>query len=153
MRHVRRTSPEIRMEMAPLIDVIFLLLTFFVFALVLMVRADVLDVTLPKLSSAQRAERGEYVTVTIDAAGGIFVDGESVEIDTLAQRVAQARGPDEAKRVLVASDEEASSGSLMRAMNELVGAGISDLGLVGRTEGASGEAASDERSPPSPGPE
>ena len=41
MRPLRRSEHETRVEMMPLIDVVFLLLTFFIYAMVLMVRAEV----------------------------------------------------------------------------------------------------------------
>ena len=46
MRPLRRSEHETRVEMMPLIDVVFLLLTFFIYAMVLMVRAEVLPVPL-----------------------------------------------------------------------------------------------------------
>src|SRR5690606_8300025 len=51
MRFVRRHDLAPRMEMIPLIDVIFLLLTFFIYSLALMVQAQVLPVALPPITT------------------------------------------------------------------------------------------------------
>ena len=51
MRPLRRTDHDTRVEMMPLIDVGFLLLTFFIYAMVLMVRAEVLPVPLESYAS------------------------------------------------------------------------------------------------------
>jgi len=121
------------MEMAPLIDVIFLLLTFFVFALVLMVQAEILDVRLPALASAERARQGEYVSVTLDAEGVIFVDGEAVEIDQVVERVREAVGEgEEERKVLLAADEDGDLRHFFALWDRLVGSGIGEIGLVGR---------------------
>ena len=48
---IRRTDHEARVEIMPLIDVIFLLLTFFIYAMVLMVRAALLPVEMHGFSS------------------------------------------------------------------------------------------------------
>ena len=44
---LRTSLHEPRLEMTPLLDVVFLLLTFFAFSMLVMVRADVVDVDLP----------------------------------------------------------------------------------------------------------
>ena len=55
MRAIRRTDHEMRIEIMPLIDVIFLLLTFFIYAMVLLVRAEMLPMELPEFTSAAPA--------------------------------------------------------------------------------------------------
>ena len=66
-RRVRRMGDDARVELTPMIDVVFLLLTFFVFSIVLMIRADVLDVQLPELTAGENAERVTPITIAIDA--------------------------------------------------------------------------------------
>ena len=51
MRALRRTEHETRIEMMPLIDVVFILLTFFIYAMVLVVGAEVLPVPLESYES------------------------------------------------------------------------------------------------------
>ncbi|HZW10877.1 MAG TPA: biopolymer transporter ExbD, partial [Phycisphaerales bacterium] len=96
MRKVRRTTPEVRVEMAPLIDVVFLLLTFFVFAMLMMVRAQVLDINLPAIGGGEPAANVAAVAISLDASGGVFVDGEQVGRDGLidAVRAKLAATPD-----------------------------------------------------------
>ena len=53
----RRQPIEPRLELTPLIDVVFLLLTFFVFAMVLSARLEVTDVRLPARARASRPSR------------------------------------------------------------------------------------------------
>ena len=78
MLRVRRTSQEPRVEMAPLIDVVFLLLTFFVFSLVLLTRVSVMDLDLPALGSGGQSEAPKAIIVAVDAQGMVYVDGEAV---------------------------------------------------------------------------
>ncbi|HIB02032.1 MAG TPA: hypothetical protein EYO31_09310 [Phycisphaerales bacterium] len=66
MRPIRRTDYDTRIEMMPLIDVIFLLLTFFIYAMVLMVRAEILPVPLESYISGTTAEPRQTISVTID---------------------------------------------------------------------------------------
>ena len=54
MRSIRRHDLAPRVEMMPLIDVVFLLLTFFIYSFVMMVRAEVLPVVLTPLGTGGR---------------------------------------------------------------------------------------------------
>jgi biopolymer transport protein ExbD len=121
---------EPRLEIMPLIDVIFLLLTFFIFSVAMMVRADALDVTLPSVAAGETVERTEIVSVTVLADGSVRVLGEPVAEAELGARVAQLAGA--GKRVLVASDERATSGSLLRVLDALSAAGVENVGVIGR---------------------
>lgn len=133
MRRIRRTSPEPRMEMTPLLDVVFLLLTFFVFALLLMVRADVLNVSLPALGAAQPAAGANTITITIDEAGAAHIDGEPVPVDDIAARTADRLSENPEARLLIAVDTRSRSSALMQVVNNLVAAEITDFALLGRT--------------------
>lgn len=123
-------TEEPRLEIMPLIDVIFLLLTFFIFSIAMMVRADALDVTLPSVAAGEAVERTEIVSVTVLADGSVRVLGEPVSGAELGERVAQLAG--EGTRVLVATDERAASGALLRVLDALSAAGVENVGVVGR---------------------
>jgi biopolymer transport protein ExbD len=87
MRPIRRTDYETRVEMMPLIDVVFLLLTFFVYAMVLMVRAEVLPVPLESYVSGTPAERRQSISITIAVDGKIYVGQEIVQLGDVGQKV------------------------------------------------------------------
>jgi biopolymer transport protein ExbD len=130
MVRFRRSSPEVRFEMTPLIDVVFLLLTFFIFALVLMVRANVLDVTLPEVGSGPAAE-GITVTIAIDRENRLFVDGEPVEKAALVEAVrgAMAESPD--ARLVIAADQASASGVLISLADMLGREGLGEFSIIG----------------------
>lgn len=120
------------MEMTPLLDVIFLLLTFFVFSLVLMVRAEVLGVSLPSLSAADDASGGKAITLTIDAEGMCFLNGEAVAVGGIVDRIKELRSATPEAALLVAADTEGRSGALLEIVDLLSAAGLRDFALVGR---------------------
>ncbi|MEM7227771.1 MAG: biopolymer transporter ExbD [Planctomycetota bacterium] len=84
---LRRTDYEPRIEIMPLIDVIFLLLTFFIFAMVLMVRAELLPFELQSYAAGEPATPAAAITISLDLDGSVYVDRELVDIDDLRQVV------------------------------------------------------------------
>ncbi len=89
MRPIRRTEHDTRIEMMPLIDVIFLLLTFFIYAMVLMVRAEILPVPLESYVSGTPAEPRPSISITIGVDGNIYVNKTIVTLDTVVPTVSQ----------------------------------------------------------------
>lgn len=131
-------SPEPRLEMTPLLDVVFLLLTFFIFALVLMVRAEVLDITLPTLTAGSPAEPGSAITVSLDADGALYVNQEHVEPAKLIERIRQRQSEIEDAglhpRLFVAADKTGRTGDLIALIDTLSRARLGDFAIVGLAE-------------------
>lgn len=71
----------------PLIDVVFLLLTFFIYAMVLMVRAEVLPVPLESYISGEAAEPRSTISITIAIDGNIYVGQTVVPLAGVVQEV------------------------------------------------------------------
>lgn len=128
---LRRNRVPIQLEMTPLIDVVFLLLTFFIFALVLMVRADVLDIRLPRVGSGSPASRAEAVLVSLRADGAVIVNGEAVDADRAGDRVRALLEGREGVAVLLSADERAPAGLLIELADRLVAAGVREFSIAG----------------------
>lgn len=126
------------MEIMPLVDVIFLLLTFFVFAMVLMVRADVLDVALPAIGAGQPVERERLITIAMNETGEVFLDGARTTIESLGEQVSERLADREITgveaRVVIAADSRSQSGALLRALDALAASGIRNVAIMGRPE-------------------
>ena len=72
-----RTKPGVRIDMTPLVDVIMLLLTFFMLtATFKTVESEAVEVTLPKSvnTDSTRLPEKDVMTITLTPAGDIFVD-------------------------------------------------------------------------------
>lgn len=87
MISIRRSSTEPRIELTPMIDVIFLLLTFFIYSMVLMVRVDLLPLELKQFASGTPAESVPASTISIDLAGSLYLDREPVRMDQVLPRL------------------------------------------------------------------
>ncbi|HMN96965.1 MAG TPA: biopolymer transporter ExbD [Phycisphaerales bacterium] len=132
---LRRTVPDARIEMMPMIDVIFLLLTFFVYAMILMVRAELLPMNLRQFSSARPATPAPAAVISIDLEGGLHLDREAIALDQLRQRLTARRmGEPDLVLYLAVADGEASvdrAPLLQDIWDTLKDAGL-EISLVGR---------------------
>ncbi len=73
------------MDMAPLIDVVFLLLIFFMLTFAVLGKA--MDVTLPQGEALPEEQVLEDINVMIDREGLVRVNGQVVEIESLQGRL------------------------------------------------------------------
>lgn len=83
MKPLRRHDLAPRIELLPLLDVVFLLLTFFIFTWFRMVQANVLPVDLLPMATGGQASGDGFYAVTIDADGQYFFNREQVTADQL----------------------------------------------------------------------
>ena len=123
-------APEI--NLTPLIDVVFLMLVFFVVTTTFTDR-EALEVTLPA------AETGEPVQTTpveivIGAGGDLRIDGALVDDTAAALRraLASARAdrPAAADRLLIRADRAVSHGRVLRVMDQAGRAGFANVGIA-----------------------
>lgn len=88
-----------------MIDVIFLLLVFFIYAMVMMVRVDLVPMELHTFETGQPAEPAPAATISIDLAGAVFIDREPVTLDDLARTIQKRLASDPTTVVYLAVAE------------------------------------------------
>ncbi len=118
-------TKKARVEMLPLIDVVFLLLVFFIYAMLSMVVHHGLKVDLPSAGSVS-LEKEDYIAITIDADNRLFLNEEPTEAAGLAARVLALRGS-EAKPVFINGDRKADLGLAIELLDDLKKAGIEEV--------------------------
>ncbi len=107
--------------MLPLIDVVFLLLIFFIYAMVSMAVHHGLRVDLPRAGTSA-LEKSDYVAITINADNHLFLNEEPVEAEGLAQRVKALNKP-----VFIHGDRQADLGLAIELLDDLKQAGIEEV--------------------------
>jgi biopolymer transport protein ExbD len=114
----------LRVEITPMIDVVFLLIIFFM-TTAQFARMTRAEVELPRQVGEQRQEpEAEGIVINITADGQIIVANETVTIDELEQlvfdEVQRTRGRDAlTTRVMIRADRRASTRHLNRVVERL----------------------------------
>ena len=91
MFRVRRTKHEPRIELAPLIDVMLFLLTFFIYQVMVTERVDLIPMELRTYRSGTAAKPAAAATISIDLDGALYLDRVPVPLDELVPRLEPMR--------------------------------------------------------------
>ncbi len=132
VRFPSRREKQVELNMAPLIDVVFLLLVFFLLTSSAMLNQ--LDLQSPA-KTAETLMLGDLLasTVMIDRAGGIALDGLSLQIDELRAAVSnKIRASALERPFVVRPAPETSVALLVRVLDELQAGGVRNL-QIGET--------------------
>lgn len=122
---VRRKS---RIEMIPLIDIVFLLLVVFIYTMLSMAVHRGLTVDLPASSEAG-IEKNLVLSVSIDRDGMVYLDRTPIEIGELTSALkVRAEGQDN-PGVLLFADKEVDYQDLFRVLDQIKLAGLNRISL------------------------
>lgn len=91
MFKVRRIPHEPRIELAPLIDVMLFLLTFFIYSVMVMERVDLIPMSLRTYQSGTAAKPVPAATISVDLDGSLYLDRVAVALDELVPKLEDAR--------------------------------------------------------------
>ncbi len=122
------TCRKVRIEMLPLIDIVFLLLVVFIYAMLSMAVHRGLPVLLPTSSSAQ-IDKSLVFSITVKTDGMIYVDKEQIPIKDLAAALKRKTETGTEPGVLLFADRSLSYQNLYRVLDQIRMAGIHRISL------------------------
>jgi biopolymer transport protein ExbD len=121
-------SKKARIEMLPLIDIVFLLLVFFIYAMLSMAVHRGLPVDLP-LSTTAEINKKLVLSVTVKADKAIYVDKERVALADLTQVLQSKAGGIREPGVLVFADRALPYQMIYDVLDKIRLAGLSRISL------------------------
>ena len=123
---------EARIEIIPLIDIMFFLLAAFMLVSLKMIQLNTVKVELPvSTQAAPDPAKDEPLVVCVDKAGVISLDKTPLTPSELSARLKPLAASGKL-RVLLAGDAESRHRDLMRALDAIREAGVSSVGLVSK---------------------
>ena len=121
-------AKKARIEMLPLIDIVFLLLVFFIYAMLSMAVHRGLPVELP-LSTTAEIDKKLVLSVTVKADETIYVDKELVGLADLTQVLRSKAGTTREPGVLVFADRALQYQMIYHVLDKIRQAGLSRISL------------------------
>jgi biopolymer transport protein ExbD len=128
-----QTPKKVRIEMLPLIDIVFLVLVFFIYAMLSMAVHRGLPVVLP-ISSTAKIDKRLVLTVTVKADGTIFLDKERVDLEELSVLLKSRASDRREAGVLLFGDRNLSYQQLFRVLDQIRIAGLQRISLQSEVE-------------------
>ena len=113
---------QVRLEMTSLMDVMFLVLVFFIYCIFDMAVHKGLKVDLPKAAGAD--EKGERIVITIKADDSIQLNGMEMKKDDVVSRVKELNAVKMKLPVLISGDRKSSLGAGIELLADLKAAGV-----------------------------
>lgn len=132
MRFVRKSEVRSDIDISPLIDMVFILLIFFMVSTTF-VKDMKIDLERPGAASATRA-RDKALRVFVDASGEISLDGVPVKPWMLQSRVRDHLRTGGSSTVLVVTDRRVSAERLIEVVDQCRLAGAQDVGVATEKE-------------------
>lgn len=108
-----------QINIVPMIDVIFAILTFFIMSSLSLTRSQGLPVNLPRATTIEQQTANQQITVTIDVNRRLFLNRLPLQIENLAQQVKGLMGSQVEALVIINADEQVPHGQVIAVMDRL----------------------------------
>ena len=122
-----RGQKRARIEIIPLIDIMFFLLATFVMVSLSMVKNQGIPVRLPAAATGQPEERKDAATITVSATGQLYLDKEELLLDALAAKLAALKSANAELKIFINGDEDARLGLAIEVLDTTRQLGISKV--------------------------
>ncbi len=121
------TDRGVTLEMTPLIDMVFLLLVFFLVATTFHQTEREMQVALPQASfSGPISTALREIIINVDKEGEIIVGGRSIDVSELRSLVDQAVAVNPEQKVTVRGDRGTAYANIVRVLDICKGAGVQE---------------------------
>jgi len=129
MKLRERKKTDYMVDITPLVDVVFLMLIFFMVSTSFKV-ASTLKLELPASQSKAQQTDQQEVVVTVDAGGQLFVQDELVKDGDLRRRILNVSKGDPNMRVVLRADADARHRRVVYVLDTIRGLGMGKVGIA-----------------------
>ena len=117
-------NAEARIEIIPLIDIMFFLLAAFMLVSLSMVNVKSVKVNLPTAVAANADVKKDFVDISVDKSGAFFLDKNPVAGNELVSTLIASQKTNPNLRVFISGDQEARHGDIIHVLDLVRAAGI-----------------------------
>jgi len=124
-----RGARKARIEIIPLIDIIFFLLATFVMMSLSMIKNRGIPVNLPVASSGTAQESKNYAAITVTAEGDLYFNKDAMSLEGIVGRLGTLKVTDADPRVSIHGDAKAEFGMAVTVLDEIRKLGITRVAI------------------------
>lgn len=126
MKFRKSRDEEPRLGITPLIDIVFLLLIFFMLTSHFHIASGV-PIRLPKITQKDYDSEGHKVTLVIDRSGSIYLKGKEIDLKQLKRELEDLIKKEDRVHLLLEADKAVSHGRVVDVMDLAKTAGVSSI--------------------------
>ncbi|OYW70877.1 MAG: biopolymer transporter ExbD, partial [Verrucomicrobia bacterium 12-59-8] len=106
-----------RLEIIPLIDVMFFLLASFMMVSLTMTKQQTIKVNLPVASATQSDFKPDMINLAVNATGDVFYDKAAITLPEMDRKLAERFGKDPATPVYISADVNTRYADLVKVLD------------------------------------
>lgn len=126
-RHVDSDADGNDIDITPMLDIVFIMLIFFIVT-TSFVKESGVTVSRPSAQTAEE-KKGSNILLAIRANGEIWIDRRAIDIRAVRPNVERMKAENPEGSVIIQADEFAPTGLLVKVMDQVRLAGISDISI------------------------
>ncbi len=119
-------------DVSPLIDMVFILLIFFMVSTTF-IKDMQIDLNRPGASSSKPSS-SKSIRIFIDSSEKIYVDGQHIRSWILQSKIREMVATEKSKSILVVTDKKVSADKLVDVVDQCRLAGVKDIGVATEAE-------------------
>lgn len=108
-----------QVNIVPMIDVTFSLLTFFIMSSLFLTRSQGLPVNLPSAATTQQSRTPQKITVSVDEKGTVSLNRQPIAVDNLTERVRTLVNNNPNALVVINADRKVEHGLIVTIMDRV----------------------------------
>jgi biopolymer transport protein ExbD len=124
-RKQRVEEEEATIDMTPMLDIVFIMLIFFIVTTSFVKQAGV-EVLKPAAKTAIK-EKSANIFVAVTDGGDVWLDRRKVDVDRVTTNIERLLQEQPTDIVIVQADEEADHGVVVKVMDQIKAAGINRI--------------------------
>lgn len=136
MKFSERRQEESGIDLTPFIDVVFMLLLFFVVSTTLFKGVTQLKVKLPEVHAKAMEKNSNYLEIGVDENGQYFLDGKLIgpQYKRLKNILAEKQREDKLLPLVIVGDKAAPHQAVVSALEVAAELGVTEVQIVARHE-------------------
>ncbi|WP_088893572.1 ExbD/TolR family protein [Leptolyngbya ohadii] len=111
-------EPPFQINIVPMIDVIFAILTFFIMSTLFLTRSQGLPVNLPQAGTTEQQSQEQFV-ITIDPSGNLALNRTAMSLETIEAQVRANAATGQQPLVVINADTSVSHGTVVQVMDRM----------------------------------